>query len=294
MFKYLKKLSLLLLISFSTLFFGCKTTNSIYNDEISPEAPYYLEDEFSFNEDISEPSKYIFIRLYNPDYTNPFYIANLLQGGINLTEISEYHFSHAAINFSLSDDFYGLTSGGYYQLARESCLNPKENKYMKHCDPIDSEQITLALKVNEEEYINLQKEIDEYSKNHKIKYNVGKNFQNAFFALDRRFFTNKNKRAFGYADYPYSKKDQKKDNDKNYNETQFVCSTFLAYILYQNVDYIHDYFVENNINYRYINVTDLLFLPNISPLFYSTWENYQTAAENFVNKNPEFSAYLNK
>lgn len=294
MFKYLKKLSLLLLISFSTLFFGCKTTNSIYNDEISPEAPYYLEDEFSFNEDISEPSKYIFIRLYNPDYTNPFYIANLLQGGINLTEISDYHFSHAAINFSLNDDFYGLTSGGYYQLARESCLYPKENKYMKHCDPIDSEQITLALKVNEEEYINLQKEIDEYSKNHKIKYNVGKNFQNAFFALDRRFFTNKNKRAFGYADYPYSKKDQKKDNDKNYNETQFVCSTFLAYILYQNVDYIHDYFVENNINYRYINVTDLLFLPNISPLFYSTWENYQTAAENFVNKNPEFSAYLNK
>lgn len=294
MFKYLKKLSLLLLISFSTLFFGCKTTNSIYNDEVSPEAPYYLEDEFSFNEDVSEPSKYIFIRLYNPDYTNPFYIANLLQGGINLTEISDYHFSHAAINFSLNDDFYGLTSGGYYQLARESCLNPKENKYMKHCDPIDSEQITLALKVNEEEYINLQKEIDEYSKNHKIKYNVGKNFQNAFFALDRRFFTNKNKRAFGYADYPYSKKDQKKDNDKNHNETQFVCSTFLAYILYQNVDYIHDYFVENNINYRYINVTDLLFLPNISPLFYSTWENYQTAAENFVNKNPEFSAYLNK
>lgn len=294
MSKYLKKLSLILLFSFTTIFIGCKTTNSIYNDELTPEAPYYIEDEFAFKDDVPEPSKYIFIRLYNPDYNNPFYIANLLQGGINITEVSDYHFSHAAINFSLNDEFYGLTSGGYYQLAKESCLNPKKNKYMKHCDPKDSEQITLALKVKEDEYNNLQKVVEEYSKSHKVKYNVGKNFQNAFFAIDRRFFTKKNKRVFGNSDYPYTKKEKNNDNNENYIENNFVCSTFLAYILFQNVDYIHDYFVENNINYRYVNVTDLLFLPNISVLFYSTWENYENAALNFVNINPEFSSYLNK
>lgn len=292
MSKYLKKLSLILLFC-SFIFISCQTTNSLDKNKSSPDAPYYIETEFSFKEDIPEPSKYVFLRLYNPNYTNPFYIANMLQGGINITEVSGYYFSHVAINFSLEDNFYGLTSGGYYQLARESCLNPKTNKYMKHCNPKNSEQLTLALKVTEEEYNNLQQMIEDYSKSHKIKYDVGKNFQNAFYALDRRFLKKKDKRAFGKTVYPYTKKEKKKDADSKFIENNFVCSTFVAYVLYHNVDYIKQYFSENNINYRYINVTDLLFLPNISILFYSNWDNYENAALYFTQENPDFSDYLN-
>lgn len=277
--------------------FSCKTTRSLDYSEFTPEAPYHIEEDVSPASDESfdetgDFSKCIFIRLYNPDYNNPFYIANILKGGINLTEISEYNFSHASINFDLEDDFYGLTSTGYYQLAQESCLHPEDNKYMKHCNPETSEQITLVLRVSEEEYENTKKMVEEYTTNHKLKYNVGLNFKNATFAIRRKFFTKKEKQEFGKTRYPKNRIKEKKELDPNYRETQMICSSFVAYVLKKNVAYIDDFFTENKINYRYINVTDILSFPNIQPLFYSTWENYELAANAFIEQNPEFSVYL--
>lgn len=297
MFKIKKFLFSSLIIAVFFTVIGCKTTSSLDYSEFTPEAPYHIEEDVSasnpaLSENTPENTKCIFIRLYNPDYKNPFYIANILQGGINLTEVTEYNFSHASINFDLEDDFYGLTSTGYYQLAQESCLNPLENKYMKHCDPKTSEQMTLVLHVTEEEFNNTKQMVEEYTTNHKLKYTVGLNFQNATFAIRRKFFTKKEKQTFGKTKYPKNRAKEKKELNPDYRETSLICSSFVAYVLLKNVDYINQYFKENNINYRYINVTDILSFPGIEPLFYSTWENYELAASAFIKQNPEFSVYL--
>lgn len=283
-------LPLLFLLSF--FFWGCKTLSTFDSSDFTPEAPYHIEEEISFPE-MEEPTKYVFLRLYNPDYNNPFYIANLLQGGINLVEVTDLNLSHSAVNFSLSDDFYGLTSGGYYQLAQESCLNPEENKYMKHASAITSEQITLALKVPESEYYQLQKDVIEYSQSHKVKYRASKTFSNAFFALKRRLFTKKENRQFGKMKYPKSSIQNKKFEDPEYVENNFICSTFIGYILSKDITSIKNYFEENKINYRLLTVTDLFYLPDLQVLFYSTWQNYDLAAEAFVEEHPEFKPYLN-
>lgn len=289
MSKNIKKYSLCLILTLF-IFFGCKTTSTLDKSDFTPEAPFHVEEEISFPE-VEEPSNFIFLRLYNPDYNNPFYIANLLQGGIKVAEVTDLTLSHSAINFSLNDDFYGLTSGGYYQLARESCLNPKENKYMKHSNAHNSEQITMALKVTQEEYDKLKIEVEEYAQNHKTKYRATKTFSSAAFAVKRRFFTKKENQQFGTLKYPKLSKKEKNPEFKEYN---FICSTFIGYILAENVQSIKEYFELNQINYKYLTVTDLYYLPNLQVLFYSTWENYDLAAEAFVSEHPEFSTYLNK
>ena len=281
----------LFLIIFSLFFWGCKTTSTIDKSSFTPEAPYYVEEELSFPA-VEEPSRYIFLRFYNPNYNNPLYIANLLQGGIKLAEVSDMTLSHIAINFSLEDDFYGLTSGGYFQLAQESCEHPEENKYMRHSNPDLSEQLTFALKVPQSEYESLQQTVEQYAQSHKVKYRVSKVFKIALFSLKRRYLTRKENRQIGALQYPKSTLSEKKESDPAYMENKFLCSTFIAYILQKNISSVQQFFEENNINYRYMTVTDLLKIPDLQLLFYSTWTNYPLAADAFVLSNPEFQTYF--
>lgn len=242
-----------------------------------------------------QPYKYIFIRLYNPAYINPFYIANILKGGIKATLINkEDDYSHSAINFTLDDNFYGLTSGGKYQLARESCVRPKENKYMKHGNPKKSTQVVYAMKVTEEEYEYIREFVKVYYESPEVRYNVFLNFQIGFFTINRKFFTAKEKKQFGNLKYPKTTQSKKKQSEYLYVENNFICSTFLAYVLENCIPKIKNWFEEKNINYRFVNVPDLIYIPGMTKLFSSTWADYEEAAEQFVKEYPEFEAYLNK
>lgn len=303
------------------LFFGCKTTDSISKDSVEKKNSVVIEQELLFEDlefnpvkltaisaasdfdnseistsksEVSENTeyKYIFFRLYNPDYSNPFYIANILKGGIKLTLITDDNYSHSAINFSLTDDFYGLTSGGKYQLAQESCVRPKENKYMRHGNPKTSTQVTYALKVSPKEYEYIREFIKVYQESPKVKYNVFLNFQIGFFVIDRKFFTSKSKRQFGSVKYPETSVSKKKQSRYEYVENNFICSTFIAYALENCIGKIGEWFAEKDINYRFVNVPDLIYIPGVTKLFSSTWSEYDIAAKEFVEEYPEFAGYL--
>ena len=291
------KFTLLVFIVLTLSFQSCKTTRSMARETLEPNAPedasFILAHDVVFPE-IEGNYKYIFFRLYNPSYKNPLYIANVLKNGLSLTKTEDVpDLSHAAINFTLDDNYYGLTLGGQYQLAEEECTIPQNNKYMKNCNPEKSEQITYALKVSEEEYEKAKIFVERYANSTDIKYASSLNFKLALFSIKRKFFTPKDHKQFGTVIYP-DKVDNKKVDIDNDNEIQnnFVCSTFIGYVLYNNVESVSNYFDENNIKYEYLNVTDISLIPGMTPLFYSNWDTYIEAAHAFVEEYPEFADYL--
>ena len=279
------------------LFLSCKSTRSITRDIFAPEAPddatFIVAHDIVFPE-IEDSYKYIFFRLYNPVYKNPLYIANLLKGGINSTRMeNDLEVSHASINFSLDDNYYGLALGGEHELSEEGCAIPESNEYMKKCDPEKSEQITYALKVTEEEYEQTKKFVETYVERNEIKYATSLNFKIALFSIKRKFFTPKDKRDFGSLIYPADGENKKVNLQEDEKiENNFVCSTFVGYVLYNNVESVGSFFDERNIKYEYLNVADIGKIPGIVPIFYSNWDNYLEAARAFVEEYPEFAEYL--
>lgn len=288
-----QKFSFTFIIIFLLLFIGCKTTNTLGSNFVETEDHYIFGNDISFSDDIGEDYKYIFFRLYNPEYSNPLYIANILKGGLAITNTDDVpELSHSAISFTLDDNFYGLTFGGKYQLAPEACERPKDNKYMRNCDPTKSEQITYALKVTPEEYENTKEFVEKYAEDTKLKYASLINVKLALFFIKQKFFVSKKYQAFGSRKYPKSVKNKKINIDNDKREYNFVCSSFLGYALYNNVESVANYFDENNIKYEYLNVTDLALIPGMVPLFYSNWADYTETAKAFVEKYPEFKEYL--
>ena len=289
---------LIILLLLSLSFQSCKTTRTLAKDLIEPNAPedasFILAHDVVFPE-IEGNYKYIFFRLYNPAYKNPLYIANMLKGGISITKTENVpDLSHASINFSLEDNYYGLTLGGEHQLAEEECALPQNNKYMKNCDPEKSEQITYALKVSEEEYEKAKNFVEHYVNSTDIKYASSLNFKIALFSIKKKFFTPKDHQQFGTVIYPDDADNKKVNLDEDEDlQNNFVCSTFVGYVLYNNVESVSEFFDNNNIKYEYLNVTDISLIPGIVPLFYSNWDNYLDAAYAFVEEYPEFKEYLN-
>lgn len=245
---------------------------------------YIVEDKLDFP-DTPKDYKYIFIRLYDPKYSNPLYIANLLKGGMSVTELSEDIVSHSSINSSLDDNYYGLTMGGKFQLTTESCTNVKNHKYMGKCDPKTSTQITFAIKVKTEEAEKIKQSLEAYSNDPLLTYDTFANFKIGIFEIGRKFFTPKKYRGLKKNYLPNVRKKDVKN---------FVCSTFIAYILINNVPEIEEWFKKHNFDYSYIGVSDLTHIPGMTKLFSSTWENYNIAAFQFTQEYPEFQTYLNK
>lgn len=289
--KFKKTIQIVTFAALSIFAFSCKTTKEIqlyddYKQKTSFEAP---DPE---NYKATDDDAYIFIRLYNPVYPNPLEVTNLLKFGLYATNTSEKVVSHAAINFDLDDDFYGLTVGGKQQLKIENCTNPKSNKFMKKCSKKSSVQYTYALKVPRSEYEASKAMVEDFFNNYNLKYSVGWNFPSACYSVHRKFFTTKKNRNFGNP--KLTKKSYNIVNDINPRKvpTKYVCSSFIAYILLQNVTQATDLFIEKNINYRYVSPGDYEEFPNIILLFYSTWADYNKAAKMFVEENPDFAEYF--
>ena len=119
------------------------------------------------------------------------------------------------------------------------------------------------------------------------------NIKLALFNIKKKFFTSKNHQQFGSVIYPKDANNKKINLDEDEKiPNNFVCSTFVGYVLYNNVESVSDFFDENDIKYEYLNVTDIILIPGIVPLFYSNWDNYPEAARASVEEYPEFSDYL--
>ncbi|MCR4631177.1 MAG: hypothetical protein K5786_06055 [Treponema sp.] len=277
------------------IFWSCTTTNKLTKDLSESPVPYIIEDNISFDTEISKDKniRYLFFRLYNPEYSNPLYVANLLKAGIEITDLNEEKVSHSAINFYLDDNFLGLSLGGDLQLISESCTNIKGHKYMGKCNIHTSTQMTYALPVTEEEYQNAKEFVEMYSMSPEVKYSSIENFKIAIFDITRKFFTPEKNQKFGTSKYKPLPKGKRKRNSKEYTEYDFVCSTFIAFVLINTVPRVAEWFDEHEINYRYVNVGDLIHIPGMKKLFSSSWEYYEIAAQKFVDKYQQFSEYLN-
>lgn len=281
--KISKNFKLFLLTFALFTFWGCKTTQSLSRKNFTPDAPFKIEQNLAF-QNISEPYKYIFLRLYNPVYKNPFQSANTLKNLIKITEISDYSLSHSSIGFSLEDSFYGLTATGNRELKLEKCTQIQNNPYMKKCNPQKSDQLTLAIKVRETEYSQIKEYVEECIENPNIQYDPKINVDIGLISIKRKFFAKKKNKVFGTVIYPKEK--------TTLQNNKFVCSSFIAHCLVKFVPEIREWFINHNQNENLVTVTDLLYLPNCIKLFYSSWDDYELAATAFVAQYPEFSTYL--
>ena len=240
--------------------------------------------------------RYIFIRLYDPNYSDPLYIANLLQGGIALTEVNPESVSHASIGFDLSDYFFGLTSGGRYNLKIERCTDVASNDYMKKCDPEKSIQSTYAIAVTQEEYEKAYNLILKNLNNKQLKYAAVQNVKIAGYSVRRKFFTESEQQQLGseqLEDKLYDAKKTFKENVKTpFTDKRFVCSSFVAWVLYNSVDRVRQMFDVHKTNYKYITPSDLPHIDGVEFLFSSTWVDFDNAAKEFAVNNEVFESYL--
>ena len=67
---------------------------------------------------------------------------------------------------------------------------------------------------------------------------------------------------------------------------------FVAWVLYNSVDSVHQWFDDHKIDYEYITPSDLSQIEGVEFLFSSTWTEFDEAAEEFAKVNEEFADYL--
>ena len=229
---------------------------------------------------------WIFIRLYQPYYDNPLCIENVLSKCIQFVDVNPDYSSHSAIGFSLDDGFYGLTSSNSgHNLYLESCTNSGDNEYMKKCNIYKSVEITYALKVTEEEYKKAKNLVESYYDDTRTCYNINQNVKIAWKAVDRKFFSPKDKQQFGAK--PFATSEQTFCEDKY----DFVCSSFVAYVLANSVESVHDFFVEKQIDSNYVMPSDLAYIPGVIKLFKTTWVDYNIGAKNVAQTYTCFATY---
>jgi hypothetical protein len=245
------------------------------------------------DDDSSNDTKYVFIRLYDPVYKG-LNAANLLKRGIAITEVNKIDASHATININLKDKFYGLTGmkdKDEQDFAIEQVTNVKTNSYMESCDPSKSTCRVYCIKCNEQEYAKTKAMIMKLYRSNSISYDVPENFIMALRSIKRKFFTPKNKRIIGresieIMSYESAKKDSTKIPHK------FVCSTLVAYILYSNIQKVQNWFNKHNVEYEKITPSDLSAIRGMKYCFNCKWIDYNTTVKKFVENHEEFKEYL--
>ena len=264
-----RKFSILI---FTLLFFsvtGCRSTRVAHNRNT---ADSLKEDLFVFYDDgnspkINDTDSYVFFRLYNPKYIKPS-VGAVLQSCLNSVDTNEFTGSHISIGFDLSDNFYGLTLWARPNFKIEQCTNLSTNEYMVTCDERYSLQTTFAMKVTQSEYNNLKTFVEKLSERDCLKYDSGKNFEIAFDTVYR--LSSKGNRS-GRTYRQRIKRIKNNKGEFNFDRKyKFVCSTALGFILDKTVANVHDYFIENDIDYNFLLPTDFAKMDGMQVLFTSS------------------------
>lgn len=264
----------------------CEASKNVIHDSKDKVFKIY---EYSEAEEFPLEGRYIFIRLYQPYYDNPFCVENFLNNCIKFVDVSTEFASHAAIGFSLDDNFYGLTSSNKnHNLEIESCTYAGTNEYMRKCNPYKSVEITYVLKVTDEEYENVKAIVEGYYNNPETKYDVSLNMKIAGRSMKRKFFWPQKEKSFAVHN------DDNPDSTFEMNRYNFVCSSFIAYVLANSVQSIHDYFVENQIDSNYVVPSDIQYFPGMKKLFKTTWVDYNIGAKNTAEMYVAFAPYYHE
>lgn len=285
----MKKIRLVIIALLTTVCLSCASVKIVrentweFLEENQETVHLYPYPNDGYEGDISEPEKFLFLRLYNTHVNHNIGTA-ILKKGLAYTERHEVNGNHIAIGFDLTDSFYGLTLYAKPNLKKESCTDISTNEFMKTCDPEKSLQTTFAIPVSQAEYNLAAEWIKHKTEVQSTKYSVSDNFVLAGVALRRKSNPNAKK----------AKRPQTQEEEfKEFAElNKFVCSTFVCHILYSSVDSIRSYMNENLIDPDYVMPTDIIVMPGIQRLFTSTWNDYSAAAGQFAELHPEFAKYL--
>ena len=279
--------SFIILLSIISL--GCASTKNIRENTWE-----YLEENQEYvhlypypndADTVPAPSaeKYLFLRLYNP-HAKYNVGTVILQKGLEFTERHTVSGSHIAIGFDLTDSFYGLTLYAKPNLKIEQCTDTSTNEFMKSCDPEKSLQTTFALPVSKDEYELAVAWMKHKYETQSANYSISDNFKMAGVALKRKSNPDAKK-----SKHPQTQEEEFKEFEEM---NKFVCSTFVCHVLFSSVDSIRNYMNENLIDPNYAMPTDIITMPGMQKLFTSSWQDYNTAAGQFVMHNPEFAEYL--
>lgn len=239
-----------------------------------------LKDNLVFqleNLSIENKTEFAFIRLYEYNFkkgANPFNHA--LKTTINfLSEEIKYKgdYSHAAMNYSLKDDFQGLylVPGEKNDVKIEPIAHWPEKDTK---DPKTSLYAVFSVPLTASNYRKLKSNMNRLQKDNNFRYDVLKIAYSAVYLS-----INKIKKEL------FSNEDNKINTKMN-----LVCSTFVAYMLSQCSDEIKEYVNKKGLD----NITPkgLTFLPGVKLLFKGIWMNYEKDAKKFVEKNSQFKKYL--
>lgn len=254
------------------------------DESLQEEPPCHMDSASAFSR-----SYYIFIRLYDPVYKNPFYMSTFLKGGIAATEVHpQLKLSHASLGLDLTDNFFGLTLMPRPMLNMEHATEADANEFMKQCRMDKSSQTTFALTVTKEEYEKVKQVLYEYRD---AKYSTGKVVLSGLKSIRRKMRAKKN-RSLEIA--LATKKGAAGIAQKMDKERKFTCSSFTSFVLYNSVDKIREYFDKNTTNLNYVSVTDLAYLPGVKLLFSSSWQDYNRVAQTYAEEHEEFLQYTSR
>lgn len=239
--------------------------------------------------------RFIFIRLYNPQYKNELSPSAWLQKGCEIIETNEIYASHSAIGFSLDDEFYGLTAYGEKKFKLEQCTDTSTNPYMNSCDPNKSMQTTFVIKVSKKEFEEARELTEKFLNNDISNYDVLQNFKIARKGLSKKFLIPKRiQKQINYSEdfkaieVITAENASIKEDKKN----SFVCSSLITYILINSVKEVRNFVLYNYLDYKYFTPTDLANFPGMKMLFTSSWADYNVAANKYLEKYPDFKIGL--
>lgn len=243
------------------------------------------DDEDRTLESINSNDKFVFIRLYNSIYKKggimvPFGKAIRAFTGTVNDAVGGY--THAAISYKLTDDFFGLTSkrkGENFSLKKESVENPESNKYIETLDTSKSQWAIYSLPVSVLEYEKVKKFLDLEIKDKLLEYGTFNLFLQALDKIGKKLYKNKQ-----------SSIEDISTNEMIGKKEILVCSTFVAYTLYTCTNYKH-IFKRYGIDYNYVSPNDLVSIPGAKFLCSGYHNEYNKNIKAFIKNNKEFDKY---
>lgn len=259
--------------------FGDSEENNEEPYTISTISFNYLMKEVStesikYNEDI----EYIFIRNVKGVYKNKLSPTNILDKGIRLVDKrskDKAFYNHSTINTTLNDNFVGLTlDNDKRSVKRESIVHTEFTKYTNGCDQNLSTYTIFAIPVTKNERQEIEKMLNNAINNPNINYSVITNF-----LIGLKLIHNKLHQDTSIESHQF-------------NDTNLVCSTFIAYILTKCSSKIKNIFDKKNIDYSRITPNGLTnAIPDCKKLFSGVWKDYDNDLQKYLKKHPELAKY---
>ncbi len=197
---------------------------------------------------------------------------------------------HSAMSTKLRDDsFVGLSLTKKSNMAQlEMVKTPGENEYMNTLDYSRSRCIVLAIPCKNLDSQNVDRLLD-YVLNHDTVYGITKNFSapiHHWRNLDNYSHSRNFPIEFAFDSIPLQK-----EPEDIFHKINFVCSSFVAYILQNSVERCRVDFLINGQTHAGYTPVDLYYIDGTFELFECGFDDYDEALESFVSRYPSFRKY---